>query len=79
MTKIHEMKEEVVRAFEEWCKILEKHVIEDLIEEKELGDLANEMARLREEVLGLYNQMIGPQLVNAEIIKKVHQIDNDKL
>lgn len=32
ITKIHEMKEEVVRAFEEWCKILEKHVIEDLIE-----------------------------------------------
>lgn len=44
-----------------------------------MTDLANDMGKLREEVLGLYNQMIGPQHVNAEIIKRVHQIESDKL
>ena len=37
------------------------------------------MAKIKEQVLTLYNEMMGQQSPNVETVKKVHQIDSEKL
>lgn len=79
IAKIHEMKSEVIRVFEQWCKVLENHVVEDLIKTGELETLSGEMGKIREEVLTLYDDMGNQQTVPVETVKKLHQIDSEKL
>ncbi len=37
------------------------------------------MNKLKEEVSGLYSAMIGQQAINVEVVKKLHQVDSERL
>ncbi len=69
----------MVRVFEQWCRTLEARVVEEMLNMEDLEELGLEMAKIKEEVLVLYNDMMGQQSPNAETVKKVHQIDSEKL
>ena len=43
VNKIQDMKAEVIKAFDEWAKILENHILEDLVHEEQLQSLSYEM------------------------------------
>ena len=43
VNKIQDMKAEVIKAFDEWAKILENHILEDLAHEEQLQSLSYEM------------------------------------
>ena len=74
--KVDGMRKDLIRAVEDWVLILKNHLFGSLGFE-ELARTKVEMERLREEI-GLLQQSLSTS-GQSSIIKKIYQIDADKL
>lgn len=73
--KIDHMKKDLVRAIDDFVKVLKEHMLTSLGFE-EVTKAKHEMERLKEEVAQLQQSLSSNQ---AAVVKRIYQIDSEKL